>query len=103
VEALHSPDALVISRTATYYALLGMVEKSEPLIRQSVALAPENPEILYNAGYSYEALHKRDLALAWIAKALEHKYAMAAVKHSPDMKGLISDSRFAALDKKFGG
>jgi len=63
----------------------------------------ENPEILYNAGYSYEALHKRDLALAWIAKALEHKYAMAAVKHSPDMKGLISDSRFAALDKKFGG
>ena len=101
VEALKSPDPLVISRLATYYALLGMAEKSEPLIRQSVTLAPADPEILYNAGYSYEALHKRDLALLWITKALEHKYALAAVKQSPDMKALVSDPRFAALDKKF--
>jgi serine/threonine protein kinase len=95
------PDtALVIARLGSFYATLGMADKSLPLVRQAVALDPDESEVLFRAGESYELLHRREDALLWIGKALEHNYSLDSLKQNPEMATLISDPRFVAMSSR---
>ncbi|HEY3823930.1 MAG TPA: tetratricopeptide repeat protein [Bryobacteraceae bacterium] len=90
-------DATLLSRIGSYYATLGMKEKSVPLLRQAAALDPDDPQVLYRAAEGYELLHNRSEALRWIRLALEHKYSLEALKRNPEMKELLADPRFATI------
>ncbi len=90
-------DATLLARLGSYYATIGVAEKSLPLLRQAAALEPENPQVLYRVAEGYELLHHRDEALQWIEKALDKKYSLEALKRNPEMAALIADRRFAAI------
>jgi len=90
-------DATLLSHLGSYYATVQMPEKSEPLLRQAAALAPEDPQVLYRVAEGYELMHRRDEALRWIARALARKYSLEALRKAPEMAGLIADPRFATI------
>ncbi len=90
-------DATLLAHLGSYYATIGVAEKSLPLLRQAAALEPENPQVLYRVAEGYELLHHRDEALQWIEKALDKKYSLEALKRNPEMAALIADRRFAAI------
>jgi tetratricopeptide (TPR) repeat protein len=93
-------DATLLAQLGSYYATIDMADQSLPLLRQAVALEPENPQVLYRAAEGYELLHQRDQALYWIGKALGKKYSLEALKRNPEMAALIADRRFAAIAAK---
>ena len=90
-------DARVIADLASYYASVGNSEKSIPLAKQALALEPENPQILFRAGESYEILHQRDRALYWIGKAVERGFPLAYINRSPELAQLRADPGFSPI------
>ena len=93
-------DATLLAQLGSYYATIDVADQSLPLLRQAVALEPDDPQVLYRAAEGYELLHRRDDALYWIGKALEKKYSLEALKRNPEMAALIADRRFAAIAAK---
>lgn len=86
-------NARLLVNLGGYYALLALPEKSVPLLRQAIALDPDNPDIVYRAGESYEVLGMREDALKWITKALSLGFAPEYVKRSPELARLRQDKK----------
>jgi tetratricopeptide (TPR) repeat protein len=93
-------DVTILSHLGTYYARVGMPDKSVPLLRQAAALAPDDPAALYRVADGYELLHRREEALRWIGKALALGFSLKTVKDNPELSGLTADPRFRSLSEK---
>jgi tetratricopeptide (TPR) repeat protein len=89
-----APDPELLSNLAGYYSVLGEHAKALPLIRQMLVLAPDDSEVTFHAGQTYEQLGERDLALVWIKKALERGYPRVEIEHNPWLRELCADKRF---------
>jgi Flp pilus assembly protein TadD len=90
----HPTDAEAISDLGSYYAAVEDSEKSAPLLRQAVALAPANPQVLYRVAEGYELLGRRAEALGWIGKAMQSGLSLDIVKRNPELAGLRGDPKF---------
>jgi serine/threonine-protein kinase len=73
-----------------------MDAEGAPLLAQAAALAPDAPEVLYQVAVGYEALHRREEALQWIAKARAGGYASGAIARNPQLAALRGDPRYTA-------
>lgn len=93
-------DAAIVADLASFYAGVEMPAKSEPLLRQAGALAPDNPQVLYRVAEGYELLHRRADALHWIAKAFAAGLARETVDRNPELAGLRADPKFPAVFRK---
>jgi tetratricopeptide (TPR) repeat protein len=91
-ETPNKPDLL--ATLAGYYAVIGESERSLPLLRQAVALAPDDPGVLFRSGESYEILHHRAEAIELIAKCLAMGYYGNQLQRSPELASLRADSKF---------
>jgi len=90
-----TPDsAQLIVDLGAYYADTGHADRSLPLLRQAIALAPSNPSVLFRAGDGYEILHHRDDAIRLIARALALGYHANQLERSPELASLRSDLNF---------
>jgi serine/threonine-protein kinase len=90
-----TPDsAQLIVDLGAYYADTGQADRSLPLLRQAIALAPSNPSVLFRAGDGYEILHHRDDAIRLIARALALGYHANQLERSPELASLRSDHNF---------
>ena len=87
-------DSYLLADVGSYYAALGMEAESVPLLAQAAALAPDDPEVLYQVAVGYEALHRREEALQWIAKARAGGYASGAIARNPQLADLRADPRY---------
>jgi serine/threonine protein kinase/Tfp pilus assembly protein PilF len=87
-------DPRILANLGSYYAEVGVPEKSLPLLRQAVAL-DQGPQTYYRVAEGYELLHRRNDALAWIGKALQGGYSMEFVKRNPELADLRADPGFA--------
>ena len=88
-------EPLLLANLAGYYATVGRADRSLTLLRQAIALAPDNPDIVCKVGETYEVLGHRDEALRWIARALELGFSPEIVKRGPEFAALRSDPRFS--------
>ena len=77
-----------------YYAEIGQSDRSLPLLRQAVVLAPNDPNVLFEAGEANEILHRRDNAIELIAKSLALKYHANQLERSPELASLRADPKF---------
>jgi serine/threonine-protein kinase len=77
-----------------YYAEVGQSDRSLALVRQAVALAPNDPSVLFEAGEANEILHRRDDAIQLIAKALALGYHANQLERSPELASLRADPKF---------
>ncbi|MBN2170352.1 MAG: tetratricopeptide repeat protein [Candidatus Krumholzibacteriota bacterium] len=90
-------DAGLMVLLAGYRRTLGETEAAALLLRRATALAPEDVEVLYQAGHTYEQMGRRELALEMIGRALERGYPLAAVERSVWLRDLRADPRYGAL------
>jgi len=94
---INSKDPNVISSLAGYYSEIGNKKKSMNLLKQSLDLAPDNVEVMYQAATTYEKLGMREEALLWIGKAIENGYPRSEIENQPELKLLINDERYKQL------
>ncbi len=88
----------VLSEIGLYYARLGDGERALPLLRQAIALAPDDPELYYRAACGSELLGHRREALELLGKALAKGMARATVERNADLKELRADAQFVRLN-----
>ena len=99
VAQLKPRDALAQSTLATLYAADKMTDKAMSHIRTSLALAPDDPNVLANVGEAYEFLGDRAQALQFIQKSLTKGYALEDIRNSPGLQALVADPRFKPAGK----
>jgi tetratricopeptide (TPR) repeat protein len=87
-------DPLLLVTLGAYYADVGQSGRSLPLLRQSIALAPDNPDVLFRAGEGYEILHHRADAIHLIARAIALGYHANQLQRSPELASLRADPKF---------
>jgi serine/threonine-protein kinase len=92
-------DAGVQSRLALAYAHKNLRDKAVARVQTSLALAPDDPDVLDNIGEAYEALGDRANAIQYIKKSLAKGYSLEALKNSEGLKNLLSDPKFRADPK----
>lgn len=87
-------DAVAHSTLASLYAADKLNEKAQAKIRTSLALAPDDPNVLSNVGEAYELMGDRTQALRYVEKCLSKGYALDDIVDEPGMQSLVSDPRF---------
>ncbi len=87
-------DAGVQSRLALLYAQKKIRDKAVARIQTSLALAPDDPDVLENVGETYETLGDRKQAIENIEKSLQKGYSLESLKSDPAMRSLLSDPNF---------
>lgn len=92
-------DAALLTTLGDAHANLGNTAACVPLLRQAVAIEPDNPDILYRAGTAYELIHRRREAIDLIAKALTLGYSRERFRRNPELKDLRLDPQFAIASK----
>jgi adenylate cyclase len=86
---------------ANSLARLGERERSRQWSDQAVALAPNDPVILYNAACNLAQLGDPDRALDELERALEAGVSVGDwIKHDPDFERLRDHPRFLAIVKR---
>ena len=91
-----SQDTDILAALAKNYASIGNSERSLILIRQALAIAPDNPSVQYQVGVAYEILRRRGDAVPLIVKALSHGYGANDFQHDPEFAALRADPAFAS-------
>ena len=99
VALLKPRDAMAQSSLASYYAQDKQNDKAMAKIRTSLALAPDDPNVLSNIGEAFELLGDRTQALTYIEKAMQKGYALDDIANDPTLQGLAKDPRFKAPPK----
>ena len=90
-------DEYLLADVGSYYAAIGMEKESLPLLAQAAALAPDVPQVLYQVAIGYEALHHREEALRWLARARATGYPSAIHRTATrSSAALRADPRYGA-------
>ncbi len=92
--AVNPRDPKLLGDLAGYYAMLGKRDEALLLLEAALARAPNNVELMFIAGETYERLNQREEALKWVSKALERGYSAGEVERSPELAKLRTDPRF---------
>jgi Flp pilus assembly protein TadD len=90
-------DEYLLADVGSYYAAVGMEKEGLPLLAQAAALAPAIPQVLYQVAIGYEALHRREEALKWLAQAKASGYPSASIARDPQLSELRADPRYRAI------
>ena len=99
VVQLKPRDVTALSTLASLYAADKMNEKAMTMISTSLALAPDDPNVLANVGEAYELMGKRTQALEYVEKSIVKGYALEDIRNTPGLQALVSDARFKPAGK----
>lgn len=88
---LQPTDAFAQSTLAYLYAEDKQRENALARIQAALALSPNDPNVLVNAGQAYENLGDRAKALEYIKEALQKGYPLTQVQAEPTLQKLLQD------------
>jgi eukaryotic-like serine/threonine-protein kinase len=95
---INPKDADIITSMASYYAMLGELNKSKSMLTELRFLEITNTQTYCFVGIIYEEwFGDREAALAWIKRALEKGYPVTEINDTPQLQNLIKDKRFIDL------
>jgi tetratricopeptide (TPR) repeat protein len=87
-------DPHLLAALADYYASVQQAPRSEIMIRKAPALAPDDPDVQYECGDSWELLNQRARAIPLLAKAVAVGFNAAEFARNPELAGLRADPAF---------
>ncbi len=90
-------DPHLLTHLAGYYTELDEPERARELAAEALRYAPNDIEVMFQVGHTYEVLDDRELALEWIGRALQGGYSRAQVENTPALRGLCADERYQEL------
>jgi serine/threonine protein kinase/Flp pilus assembly protein TadD len=91
-------DARALNLGATIWSNLGETENAVEWAKRSLAIDPEDPQLLYNVACVYAIEGLKDDALKCLERAIDKGYGHREwIEHDSDLNSLRSDSRFRAL------
>jgi adenylate cyclase len=94
-------EARAYSLGANSLARLGERDHARQWSEQAVALAPNDPVILYNAACNLAQLGEHERALDGLERSIEAGVAVGDwIKHDPDFENLRDHPRFQAIVKR---
>ena len=98
---INPTEARAYSLGASPLARLGEREHSKQWSEQAIALAPNDPVILYNAACIFAQLGEHDRALDGLERSIQAGVAVSDwIKHDPDFESLRDHPRFQAIVKR---
>jgi adenylate cyclase len=98
---LDPDEARAYSLGSSVLIRLGQSKRSKQWTQQAMALAPNDPLVLYNAACNFALLGETDHALDGLERAIEAGVAVGDwIKHDPDVDSLRTDPRFQAIVKR---
>lgn len=90
-------NAEILSHIAGYYAMTEDDMIARNYLQQSLEISPDDTYVMYSAGTTFEQLGEREEAIKWLKKAIENGYSKSEILRQPELKELISDSRFEKI------
>jgi tetratricopeptide (TPR) repeat protein/TolB-like protein/predicted Ser/Thr protein kinase len=90
-------DARALGYLAYYHAMLDNKQAALSSIRQALTLAPNDPELRFNAALTHNKLGQINQALEWLEKALAAGINPATVRDHPFLDNLRADPRYLEL------
>jgi eukaryotic-like serine/threonine-protein kinase len=89
---LEPQDAEAQSTLAMLYARGNLRNEALVRIRTSLALAPDNPQVLSNVAEAYDLLNERRVAKVYVQKSLQKGQNRLAIAEDPRLQNLVLDS-----------
>jgi serine/threonine-protein kinase len=90
-------DHRALGYLAYYYAMLEQRQEALSTIQKALALAPNDPELQYNAAQTHNKLGQINPALEWLEKALAAGISPAIVRDNPFLDNLDTDPRYLEI------
>jgi len=90
-------DAATIGHVAKYHAMLGERNLALEYLQRGMAIAPDDPELLFEAAVIHQQLGEPERALYWLAKSLKRGFSATTAKDDPVFGMLRTDQRFQRL------
>lgn len=100
-EKVNPYNAELISNLAAYYSMTGESSKAFSLVKKSIELAPNDVQIIFRAGTTYEQLGNRRKALYYLESAIKNGYSKTELQRQPDLRNLITDEQFKNILSKY--
>lgn len=95
--AVNPRDPLLLCLLAGCYQMMEDTSQVRPLLERALAIAPQNVEVLFQAGHSYEMIGDRERALELIGRAIQLGYPEQKIERAHDLEKLRADPRYQAL------
>jgi TolB-like protein/DNA-binding winged helix-turn-helix (wHTH) protein/Tfp pilus assembly protein PilF len=89
-----------LAELARAYALTGNRDEAEKLLRELLALNPQNPGTSIGLAFLYAALGDKDQAFLWLEKSARERMGIIMIKVQPYFDSLRSDPRFLAIERR---
>jgi serine/threonine-protein kinase len=90
-------DPTLLILLADAYSYLNQPLRARELLRQGLALAPDDVPNMFQASAIYERLGDRKLALQWIGMAIKGGFSRDLIEKEPTLAQLRRDPRFQNL------
>jgi serine/threonine protein kinase/tetratricopeptide (TPR) repeat protein len=87
-------DPTLLILLADAYSYLNQPLRARELLRQGLALAPDDVPNMFQASAIYERLGDRKLALQWIGMAIKRGFSLDLIEKEPTLAQLRLDPRF---------
>jgi serine/threonine-protein kinase len=87
-------DAALLVAIGDCHALLGDAARARALLKQGLALSPDDVELQSMAAAAYEQVGDRDAALRHVKRALDAGYPRESLEADPGLVSLRADPRF---------
>ena len=95
---LNPDDARAWNLGATILGMLNQTERAIEFMRTSVAIDPDDPQLLYNVACTYSVLGRTEEALASLEHAVDKGYGHKDwLLHDPDFNSIRETPRFKAI------
>jgi serine/threonine protein kinase/tetratricopeptide (TPR) repeat protein len=91
---VNAKDALTLSQRGLYEAKLGRRDAADTDAAAAVALAPANPQVIYNQAGVYALAGKREAALKALKDALAHGASESVAREDDDLQSIRTQGEF---------
>ena len=89
----------LLAALADSFAMIGLADAARQTAAALAALDPTEASVLFTMAGMYEHLGERDLALAWLEKAVANGYSRERIARSPTLAELRKDARYKTVIK----